>query len=207
MPDLQTAFPPLRAAEGETPFAGREAGLAEAVEAAVSRPLWRRRPLVLALTAALLAGLAVLVGVLATGGSPGRRPIAVVPNSIAVIDPRTDNVLADTPIGTYPGVTVGEGRVWAMNCDDGTASVLDPKSYRVDRTLAVGGALSGIAGDQTAVWASDPVGGKVLQIDPQVGVGQSLKVAGGGGRGAPGSLAMGYGAVWVRLTLLSTSSS
>jgi YVTN family beta-propeller protein len=88
-----------------------------------------------------------------------------------------------------------------MNTDDGTVSRVDPRSYAVARTVAIGPFVSGIATGAGAVWASEPIGGKLSRIDPSSQQAFPIAVAGGGRAGAPGPVAVGAGAVWVAVDI------
>ena len=102
----------------------------------------RRRRLRLVVVGAVVlvvaGGIAAGV-VLATSG--GSQPVMVVPNSVAVIDPKTNRVVADIGVGQRPtAVAVGEGGVWVLNADDRTVQKIDPASEGVVRTTGVPGA-------------------------------------------------------------------
>jgi len=131
VPGLQIDFPPLRTATGKTPFGGREGDLADAVEAAAAVPLLRRyrRPLVVA-GAFLIAAAATAVGLaLSRSQSSARAPISVVPNSIAEVDPQTNRVVADLPVGDTPtAVAYGVGAVWVSNTNSQTVSKVNPRT-------------------------------------------------------------------------------
>ena len=71
----------------------------------------------------------------------------VVPNSVAVIDPKTDRVVADIGVGQRPtAVAVGEGGVWVLDADDRTVQKIDPASEGVVRTTGVPGSVSPATG-------------------------------------------------------------
>ena len=75
------------------------------------------------------------------GGCPRRdsriseAPVVVQPNSVALIDPETNAVVDDIPVGNSPSsVAVGEGAVWVLNGDDRTVSRVDPLRGRYARS-------------------------------------------------------------------------
>ena len=70
-----------------------------------------------------------------SAGGRERRPSSpVAPNSVAVIDPATDRIVADIPVGVTPSsIAAGEGGVWVLNADDRTLSKIDPGSLRVEQ--------------------------------------------------------------------------
>jgi DNA-binding SARP family transcriptional activator len=78
--------------------------------------------LIVAGAALLLAAAIAAAAVALTGGGASRLTAAA--NSVAVIDPQTNRVVADTPVGVAPdGITAGVGGVWVVNTDDHTGSV------------------------------------------------------------------------------------
>ena len=65
----------------------------------------------------------------------GRREPApvVVPNSLAKIDPRTNEVVDVIGVGRFPGkVASGDGFVWVVNIKDETLTRVAPDSGRAD---------------------------------------------------------------------------
>jgi YVTN family beta-propeller protein len=84
-----------------------------------------------------------------------------------------------------------------MNDEDGTVSRIDPATDRVVRTQAIGQVVGGIATGAGAVWASEPIAGTISSINPRSGRPLPTKISGGGRLGAPGPVAVGYGAVWI----------
>ena len=97
-----------------------------------------------------------------SGGS--RAHVEVSPNSVAVIDERSDNVVGAVGVGARPGgIAFGSGSVWVANADDQTVSRIDPTSLRTVRTLPVGGTPTGIAASRGAIWVteSDPTASSV----------------------------------------------
>src|SRR6266545_5102719 len=125
---LPNEFPPLEKSADGGPYTGREEELAEAAEAVLSGGS-RRRRLALALATIAAAGIAALVALLVFRDS---EAVTVLPNSVAVIDPKTNKVIADVPVGRRPGaVTYGEGAVWVANLDDSTLSRINPRTQQV----------------------------------------------------------------------------
>src|SRR5262249_3312755 len=81
-----------------------------------------RRWLLAAAALVLAGGVTAAVAVVAEGGSGKPTPVAVVANSVAVIDPHSNRVVADAPVGDFPSVAAGPGGVWTLNQHDGTVS-------------------------------------------------------------------------------------
>jgi YVTN family beta-propeller protein len=128
----------------------------------------RRRGMLLGVGGALVLAAAVAVAVLAlTRDRPSARIVSVAPNSLAEIDPETNRVVADIPVGARPAsVVFANGSLWVANLDDDTVSRIDPKARRVVRAIATGTAASGLAGGHGAVWGIGGERGVVVRIDP-----------------------------------------
>ena len=103
------------------------------------------------------AGGAVLVAALAAlavrlAGS-GASTVRAAPNSLAVIDIRSDRLVDAVAVGARPGgVAFGSGSLWAANLDDQTISRVDPKTLRTLRTIKVAGPPTGIAASAGGAW-------------------------------------------------------
>jgi YVTN family beta-propeller protein len=117
---------------GELVVAVRDALAPEHV---VARP----RPLRAAMVAvaALAVGAAIALGAFLAFGRGSEPGVTVTPNSVAVIDPATNELIGDVPVGVDPeAIAVGRNAVWVANTEDKTVSRIDPKTRRL-----VGGAI------------------------------------------------------------------
>jgi YVTN family beta-propeller protein len=106
--------------------------------------LTRRSSLVLTITAAVLSAVLLVVAVLLAqdGGTPAgpAAPAVLAANHAVRIDPATYEPVAAVPVGTDPAAVVGGGGlVWVANRQDGTATVVDPGTNRVQETLPASG--------------------------------------------------------------------
>jgi YVTN family beta-propeller protein len=159
----------------------------------------RRHRRLLALGAPALVLAALPVAFLLTRG--GESVVTVRPNSVAVIDPDSNDVVGSVPVGALPGpVAVGEGSVWVANLEDRSVSRIDPASRSVERTIALEGSPTGLAVGEGAVWIVYGRLGTVSSVDPQFNtVGEPIDLRLGPGLGpiVRGSVAVGNGAVWV----------
>jgi YVTN family beta-propeller protein len=100
----------------------------------------------------LVAGIAVGVVEL-TASSSGARLSRVAPNSVGVIYPKTNRLVAQVPIGSAPtAVTFGDGAVWTANSSDHTVTRIDPNTRSVVKTIAVPGAPSGLVVSGRDLW-------------------------------------------------------
>jgi YVTN family beta-propeller protein len=126
-----------------------------------------RRGVLLGVGGALLLAAALAVAVLeVTRDRTSAGIVSVLPNSLAAIDPKTNRVVAEIPVGARPAsVVFADGALWVANLDDDNVSRIDPKARRVVKAIATGTAASGLTAGGGAVWA---IGGDgiVLQIDP-----------------------------------------
>ncbi len=128
----------------------------------------RRRVAALAAACALVGG--VTVAILVIAHATGSSTAAAVPaNSVAVLDSRDGDVLADVPVGMRPGPIAGAaGSVWVANLDDSTITRIDAATRRTIGTLTPGGVVTGLAATPRAVWVADTTAGRAQRIDPAV---------------------------------------
>jgi YVTN family beta-propeller protein len=135
---------------------------------AVARRVQRGGALIMLGAVALLAAcVLVAVRLSASGGDVLR----VTPNSVAVIDPGTNRVVAQVSVGVAPeGIAVGAGGIWVANTADHTLTDIDPSSRIIVRTLPLAGKVDGVAADGGQLWALDTTDqGRALRIDPTFG--------------------------------------
>jgi YVTN family beta-propeller protein len=128
-----------------------EALQAPARAAAGSR---RRGGLLIALGAATLlaAGIATAVVELTSGG--GTKSLArLAANSVGLIDPKTNRIVAQIPVGASPTrLALADGFVWVLNSADRTVSRIDTASSIVLRTIPLPGPADAIAADEHGAW-------------------------------------------------------
>ncbi len=118
VPGLEDRFPPLRT---------------------LRRGRTRRAHLVL-----VAAGLVVLGGaaaaVLLSTRSASAKPVRLVANSIAVVDPKSGKPVDDVPLGFSPtAVDAGGDDVWVLNTPARTATAIDPDTLEIVQTVGVHG--------------------------------------------------------------------
>jgi YVTN family beta-propeller protein len=163
-------------------------------------PFYRRRNVLAgALAGVVAAAVAIPIFALGEGGSGG---IAVDGNAVAVVDPHSNRVTAQIPVGARPdAISYGAGALWVANVDDQTVSEIDPSQKQVSRSIAFAGAPTGVAATNDAVWVVSANGGEphvsVHRIDPQFGSSGPATSLGNVAAGGPGSVAAGAGSVWV----------
>ena len=125
-----------------------------------------RSTLVLATVLVIVIAAALLALVVATRDSSGRStgPVELVGDSVAVIDPGTDTIVGEIPVGGRPaGLAVGEGSVWVGNRDDNTLLRIDPRSLDV-RAIGLSVAPTDVEVGAGSVWVLSDWA--VLRVDP-----------------------------------------
>jgi YVTN family beta-propeller protein len=183
---LPESFPPVRG----------DAHLAQAAEAAL-RPVWWRRPIVLAGAAAAL--LAVVAAVVLLGRDARTGLSGVGANSVGIVDPETNAIVAQVPVGIRPGpVAAGDGSVWVGNLDDRTLTRIDGAERSVVATVPLDNRTpTGIAVGLGAVWVAHGLRGEISRVDPQFGQVTETTTVGGTAFGSPnGSVALDPSSVW-----------
>ncbi len=126
------------------------------------------------------------------------------PGGIARIDPRSDRVVAEVPVGNgLSAITTGFDRVWAVDDVDNTLTRIDPESANaVTATVPVGQGPGGVAAGEGAVWVANTQDDTVSRVDPETG--SVTETIGVGAR--PTGIAAGAGSVWVANSLDGTLS-
>jgi YVTN family beta-propeller protein len=205
-PGLAEDFPPPMAEDAARmmTIGGREMALAAAAEAALGAEerrarLFRRAWLVAALGALILAG--AVAGLVVALMSASGGLIAVAPDAVAVLDPKTNRVIDAVAVGSRPvALAVGENAVWVANADDGTVSRIDPESREVVKVIGVGAPVSDIAAGEGSVWVANGSEGTLARIDPRTNTVVDTLDLSGPDKVAPAgvySVAIGNGAVWI----------
>jgi YVTN family beta-propeller protein len=174
--------------------AGSALGLVETLEPERNALRW----LLAGVAALVLAGVAAAL-VLTSGGDSGGLA-SVSPNSVGVIDPKTNELVAEVPVGIDPGaLTVGEGAVWVANAEDKTVLRIDAQTRERRRTIPVGGLPSDVTVGGGTVWVALGALGELTRIDPgqDNAVSPFPALSGHVPCNAPrASLAFARGAVW-----------
>jgi YVTN family beta-propeller protein len=184
---LPAAFPPIR----------REAELAQAAEAAIAPPLWRRRAVVAAAGLALagVVAAAALVAMRDTAGGLG----GVRPNHVGIIDAETNEIVAEVPVGIRPGpVAAVAGSVWVGNVQDRNLTRIDARQRTAAGTIALENRTpTGAAIGAGAIWIVHGLRGQISRVEPQFNqVTNTVDVAKAGFGSSQGGIATGAGSVW-----------
>jgi YVTN family beta-propeller protein len=181
---LPTEFPPLR------PHA-------EPPPVPLALPFWRR-PVAIAVAAVVGAALVVAASA-AVLMRDDASAVAVLPNSVAVIDANTSRVVDDIAVGTRPGpIASGAGSIWVGNLDDRTVTRIDAKDRKVVRNIALDNRTpTGLAFGFGSLWVAHGLRGQLSRVDPQFNQVTDPTEVGGTAFGSPnGSVAVGPDSVW-----------
>lgn len=163
----------------------------------------RRRRVLIAVGIAALAVSAAVVGVLLTREDTA---LSAAPNSVAVIDPRTNGVVDTIEVGDGPNpIAASRDAVWVVNVNDKTLMKIDPATHSVVESVGLP-APTGWQGTPFRVaaaprevwvhacpitlWRISPEDGQIsqeLEIAPDRGVFPELSCA----------IAVDSGSVWV----------
>lgn len=136
-------------------------------EPARRRPRGRTRRAVILAAALTLAVVAALVAIVRpSSGSP--EPFVLTGDSVAVVDPGTNAIVDEVPVGGRPtGPAVGEGSVWVGDRDHETLLQIDPRARRVVQTIGLGVTPAVVAVGAGSVWVLS--GDLLLRVDPATG--------------------------------------
>jgi YVTN family beta-propeller protein len=127
-----------------------------------------RRLRVLAAAGSLLVAVGIAAATTRLTRDSESAPLVVAPDSVAIVDPKTNRVVGQVPVGARPvSVVVGHGSVWVANADDGTVSRIDPRIRQVVKTIGIGAPVSDLAVSASGIWVASGSEGTVSQIDPE----------------------------------------
>jgi DNA-binding SARP family transcriptional activator len=130
--------PALRALEQAILRQDPELGAVAAPRPLVSR-IGRRRGVI---AFAIVLAVAPPAAGLAVWRSTGTTPLVVQRHSVAVVDPSKNAVVADIPVGAYPGsLTADDEFVYVGNIGDATMSRIDPATRKVYDTSSLSRAI------------------------------------------------------------------
>ena len=140
-----------------------------------------------------------MAGLLFTRGSGGISSVA--PNSVGVIDAKTNKLIDQVPVGVNPvAIAAGASGVWAANVDEHTISRIDPTNTSArPRTITVGDYPSDIALGDGTVWVALGSPAEVMRINTSENRAASpISALGGATCGSPfASAAVGGRFVWL----------
>jgi YVTN family beta-propeller protein len=146
-----------------------------------------------ALIGVLAAAVAIPVFALGQGSAGGT---SAAPNSVAVIDSGSNDVVASIPVGVRPSsVVTGEGAVWVANLDDRTMSHIDPAARTVLGNITLQATPTGLAVGDGSVWIANGLLGTVSRFDPDLNA-VSVTIPDVAVRSSSGAITFGDGFAW-----------
>ena len=152
----------------------------------------------------LAAGIAAAVLELTHGG--GSVGLAsVMPDSLAAVDPSTQQIVGQVPvIGRPSQVAVSGGLVWVYDFESRTLSGIDPLKLTIRHQLAPGSYVDELEDAGSGLWLLDAGGRRLLEVDPfyaSVAMRVPLPAVPAGERVAPTRFATGGAAPAVNVAL------
>jgi YVTN family beta-propeller protein len=168
---------------------------ASAVRRAAARPIWQRRPRLVAATAVGLSLIIAASGLLVW--KPWQPPalVSVTENSIGVIDTDRAEVIGEIQVGAQPsGIAVGDGYAWVTNTGADTVSQIDLETGAMLARIDVGRQPVGIAVAEGSVWVANSGDRTITRINSEIGrvVGEPIEVGNG-----PTAIAAAGSLLWV----------
>ncbi len=180
---LQSVFPPLR-------------GEAEPQQAGSATPALPRRRSLIAAAAVLLALAAAATAFVLTRGSSGGLS-GIRANHVGVIDPASNEIVAEVPAGIRPGpIAAGGGAVWVGNLDGRSLTRISPTERSVVSTVPLARTPTGIAVGERVVWVAHGHTGELSRVETTFGQARIFTI-GGSAFGSPyGTVTLGIGSVF-----------
>ena len=161
--------------------------------AQLARERTRRRLLLLAGALLATAAIAAVVAYVTR-----ETPITVPPNSLGIIDPKTNKVVGYVTVGDAPdAVAAGEGAVWVANLGDRTLSRVDSKRSTLAKTISLNATPTGLTVGYGAIWVAHGLLGSVSRIEPEYNeVNRRIQTPAARSSFADGAVAVGARSVW-----------
>ncbi|GAA3296958.1 YncE family protein [Dactylosporangium vinaceum] len=125
-----------------------------------------------------MTGMPGMSGGPAPSGSAATRPGDGLAGMPALLDPH-DVYAADRPNALSDQVRNDPSRVYVPNLGSNTVSVIDPATFKVIKTVPVGGGPQHVvpAWDLRTLWVNDNTGNQLVPLDPATGTfGKPVKV-------------------------------
>ena len=129
-----------------------------------------RRAHIVGIAVLLTAAVVAVVSLVVFGRDDSPR-VVVPPDSVAVIDPATNDVIEAIQVGIRPGpITAGGRFVWVGNRDDRNLTRIDERTRRPAGTFSLEGRTpTGLAFDRGIVWVAHGLLGSVSRVNAQFG--------------------------------------
>ena len=152
----------------------------------------------------------VVVLILALGGSASNVVAVPGPNTVSLVDTRSNRFAGTETVGNVPvDVTSGGGSLWVLNTADETFSEIDGSTGEPTAAArSVGGTPTGVAFGDGSIWVATKFGntagdqGSVLRFDPGGGAPKKVIPVGNGVE----AITFGEGALWITNSVTDTLS-
>lgn len=139
--------------ELERRILNQDEALEAPVRAAAAASRRRGGRLIVLGAAVLLAGGIAAAVIELTDGSGVHSLSSVAANSVGVIDPKTNRIVAQVPVNASPtGLAKADGSVWVLSAQDKTVSRIDAGGRVVVRVVPLPGPADAIAADENGAW-------------------------------------------------------
>jgi DNA-binding SARP family transcriptional activator/streptogramin lyase len=138
----------------------------------IRAPVTRRRPwLLFAVAALIVVAAAASLAIVLTRDSGPTALSAISPDSIGIVDPSEDALVAEIPLHTRPAaIAFGAGSIWLATYDRETLLRIDPRTHKVTQTTGLGAEPTAIAIADGYVWVLCSRRAKLLfQLDTDTG--------------------------------------
>ncbi len=154
----------------------------------------RRRGLIAAGLALVVAAAGALAVLRPSAPGPGVPALAVPANAVVFVDPARTALLGQSGTGGRPaGIAAGFGRLWVTDPANGRVLVLDPARFWIEDQIHLGRDPTGVVASGDGIWVTDPGSGTVSEINPDSDtVVATVTVA-----ASPSAIAAGAGGLWV----------
>jgi hypothetical protein len=176
----------------------------EAVTLVPAAPTRRRhgRLLMVGAAALVVAAAASIGAVLHTRAD---APLKVEPNSVAIIDPDSNELVGSVDVGRRPAyIAAANGHVCVGNTQDDTIMKIDPVRRERMATIPLDGSPAALVAGPSAVWVitgAQSIGSRLelLRIDPRFPKKPTARAKLGTSTGLPRQpLALGMSTIWAR---------
>ena len=119
---------------------------------------------------------AAIAAILAGGG--GEDPELAEPNTVAVIDPASAELVETIPTGIEPADLAPDGdAIWVANHADNSVTRIDTGELAATSTIPAGIDIGGLAAGDGRLWLASAGASKLVRFDPSVGSRQAISLA------------------------------
>ena len=133
--------------------------------AATSVEVRRRRSVLVAAALVGVAGLSLAFALSRPSPPTETSTIRPTANSVAIVDPSTDALVADVSVGAAPGpIAAADGSIWIGNVEDHTLTRIDVPSLKVVKTFGLSSAPTALSATKGIVWIGNGFAGTLSRV-------------------------------------------